>query len=96
MYQTITKSDFRQAFADMDADGKCPFSYDGLGVLYDYLEETGYGELDVIELCCNFTEYESIEDFQKDYGKEYQILSDIEWKTIVLPIDYERFIVMTF
>jgi len=94
MYQTITKRDFIDAFAEMDRDRQ--FSYDGLEVLYDYLEEVGYEELDVIGLCCDFTEYKSIDDFQKNYGKKYKTIEDLEQRTTVLPIDDDRFIVMTF
>jgi len=72
------------------------FSYEGLGVLYDYLDEIGYGDLDVLELCSNFTEYKSIKNFQKDYSKGYKTLEDIERMTIVLPVDYERFIIKAF
>jgi len=94
MYQTITKSDFRNAFVTMDRQNQ--FSYEGLGVLYDYLDEIGYGNLDVIELCCDFTEYKSVKDFQEDYGEEYETLDDIKRMTIVLPIDSERFIIQAF
>ncbi len=60
MKQTINKSDFREAFAAMGRGDQ--FSYAGLGALFDYLEElerdTGEEyELDVIALCCDFSEY---------------------------------------
>ena len=76
MKNTISLSDFRDSFARMD---RTNFSYDGLEVLFDYLEElesdTGEElELDVIALCCDFQEsdYESI---ASDY---YIDLSDCE------------------
>ena len=60
MYQTInTASAFRDEFR---ACGRADqFSYDGLGILFDYLEayEMDSGEeieLDVIALCCEFSE----------------------------------------
>jgi hypothetical protein len=48
------------------------FTYEGLGALYDYLTdiEEAIGEeieLDVIALCCEFTEYENWDEFKKDY-----------------------------
>lgn len=52
MKQTINKFQFRDAF-----QGRHNFSYDGLGILFDYLEECAPDtELDVIGLCCEFAE----------------------------------------
>ena len=54
----ISQYDFRRAFQECRPDN---FSYDGLKVLFEYLEEyemdTGDElELDVIGLCCDFAE----------------------------------------
>lgn len=59
MKQTINLSQFRDAFRDMGKNDN--FSYQGLEVLYDSLEELGEDtgnevELDVIALCCDFSE----------------------------------------
>ena len=59
MKQTINISDFRDAFKRMNRENQ--FSYEGLGVLFDYLEECEQDcgeeyELDVIALCCDFAE----------------------------------------
>ena len=58
MKQTITIHSFRRAFEDMN---RTNFSHEGLGVLFEGLEElerdTGEElELDVIALCCDFEE----------------------------------------
>lgn len=58
MKTSISIYDFREAFNRM---GRENFSYDGLAVLFDYLEmvEDSCGdefELDVIGLCCEFAE----------------------------------------
>lgn len=47
------------------------FSVKGKKALYDYLEET-YPDynLDVIELCCSFTEYTSINEVKEAYNLE--------------------------
>jgi len=55
MKQTVTKSMFRDAFKQV---GRNDFSYEGLGSLYDYLEQyednTGEEiELDVLAICCD-------------------------------------------
>ena len=58
MKQTIGLNEFRNAF---QAHERTNFSYEGLAVLFDALEdfESGGGEemeLDVIGLCCDFVE----------------------------------------
>jgi len=99
MYQSITKSDFTSAFHRMDRGEQ--FSYKGLIALYDYLEQyeedTGEQiELDVIAICCEYTEYESLEEFQEDYGDDYQSIDEIEQVTTVIPVDDDGFIILQF
>ncbi len=79
MINTINKYSFRQAFIDKGRQNQ--FSYDGMNNLLEYFEEyedsTGEQiELDVIAICCDFTEYEDLEEFHNEYPKE--IYSDIE------------------
>ncbi len=71
MYKRLTFSDFRDEFTDYGRSDQ--FSYDGLKALYEYLEDFYESsgeefELDVIALCCEFTEYDSIEDYLNDYS----------------------------
>ena len=55
MIQTINFHDFRQAFENMDRGEQ--FSYEALELIFDYLEECDQNmELDVIAICCDFTE----------------------------------------
>lgn len=59
MKTTVSKYDFERAF--VDADRKENFSYEALGLLFDYFEsyeeETGQEiELDVIAICCDYNE----------------------------------------
>lgn len=87
MYETVRFSDFVDRFHDFDRANQ--FSYEGLRALFDYLEEyeeeTGEQiELDVIALCCDYTEYRNLEEFQDEYGEEYQSIEDIQDKTTVL------------
>ena len=70
MKQTINIHGFRNAFYNMGR--KDGFSYGGLGILFDYLEEleqdTGEEmELDVISLCGEFTE-STIDDLIREYA----------------------------
>jgi len=53
MYQTINFYQFRDAFQRMDRKN---FSYEGLEVLFDFFEEVEDYELDVVAICCNYTE----------------------------------------
>lgn len=59
MKTTVSRYDFERAFSD--AGRKDQFSYEGLSILFDYLEdyEEGTGEeieMDVIALCCDYYE----------------------------------------
>lgn len=68
MKQTVYLGDFRDAFHRMDRGTQ--FSYEGLGVLYDYLEEVDPDfELDVIALCCDFSEMD-VDEVISTYGLE--------------------------
>ena len=87
MKQTVDEYDFERAFKDYDRSNN--FSRCGLSALYEYLPEyeadTGVElELDVIGLCCDFTEYESLEDFRNSYGTEYKTLEDVMNMTHVI------------
>ena len=99
MIQTITSSDFTSAFHKMGRGNN--FTYEGLIALYDYLEEyedsTGEQiELDVIAICCEYAEYESLEEFQEDYSEDYQSIEEIEHATQVIMIDDTSFIIQQF
>ena len=92
MKQTITKSMFRDAFVHMGR--KENFSYDGLGVLFDYLEEIDEDhELDVIALCCDFSE-DTIENVLKEYGLDS--IEELQEKTTVLSVDDETIVYQGF
>jgi len=90
MYKTIDSFEFIKAFEDCGRENQ--FSREALFALFDYLEEleqdTGEDiELDVIGLCCDFTEYESLEAFNEDCGTEYATIEDLEDETQVIQFD---------
>ena len=71
MKQTINFYDFQKAFQDLRPNS---FSYQGLRALFEYLEDSEEStgeeiEFDVIALCCDFIEYESAEEYHKDYSE---------------------------
>ena len=69
MKTTVSRYDFERAFADYNR--KENFTYEGLGLLFDYFEEyeeiTGEEiELDVIAICCEYAE-EDTHIIARDY-----------------------------
>jgi hypothetical protein len=55
MHIDINKSQFRDEFARMGRANQ--FSYDALGLLFDYMEDCDPdAELDVIAICCEYSE----------------------------------------
>ena len=71
MKQSINFYDFERGF--VECNRKENFTYEGLRLIFDYLEdlEDDLGEefeYDPIALCCEFTEYESIQDVFEDYA----------------------------
>ena len=75
MKTTVNIHTFRDAFKRMGRGDN--FTYAGLEVLFDYLEELEHCEeeydLDVIGLCCDFAEGEPMDiarDYSIDFGEE--------------------------
>ena len=99
MIRTIDNIEFVDAFRKMGRIDN--FSYRGLIALYEYLEMLGEDtgqeiELDVIALCCEFTEYDNLEEFQADYSEDYETIEDIQNATSVIMIDDDSFIIQQF
>jgi hypothetical protein len=86
MKTTVYFSDFCDYFNKIRPDN---FSYRGLRILFDYLEETDDDfELDVIELCCDFSESDYLTiaeqydieldpEMDEDYQKQ-QVIEHLE------------------
>lgn len=71
MIQTINLSDFRTAFHNMGR--KDQFSYEGLELIFDYIEDyerdnSEQTELDVIGICCEWSE-----DMPEEIAASYDI-----------------------
>ena len=78
MKTTVSIYDFRDAFHQCGRGNQ--FSYDGLRVLFEFLAEyeddTGSEvELDVIGLCCDFSE-DTPEEIARDYGYTFEVDMD--------------------
>ena len=80
MKQTISKGDFRHAFVGMNRESN--FSYEGLGALYDWLEDHNEDyDLDVVALCCEFSE-DNILQVLKNYNLES--IEELKQETAVI------------
>lgn len=102
LVKIVSFYDFLNEFEKFDRGDS--FSYQGKKALYDYLYELGEDigepiELDIIAICSDFTEYACLEEFNDDYGysiDEVESIKDIEYYTIVIPIDEKSFIIQNF
>ncbi len=98
MKQTINEHQFRQAFKECRPD---QFSWEGLHALWEwfeqYEEDTSEDiELDVIAICCDYSEYKNIEELQGDYGTEYTMENLIDMTTVISIENTEGFIIQQF
>ena len=66
------------------------FSYSGLRALFGYLDDSSDEEnpfkLDVIGLCCEFSEYKNIKEYLKDYSGQHEEITKDEIEEVF----YER------
>ena len=107
MKEYVNEHTFRDRFMRSD-NYKNNFSYEGLHALFEYIEqvEDDIGEefeFDMVGICCDYTEYDSLDDFNADYSKysnnhkDGYTLDDIREETVVIEIpDTERFIIGVF
>jgi len=77
--QTINESLFVKSFWDYGRGEN--FSYEGLCTLFEYLEETFPGDdnpyiLDVIALCCEFSEFNSLEALEQEFDMGLEAVQD--------------------
>ena len=108
MKQTVNEYQFTQEVKRIRPN---QFSYNGLKALFNWFEEleedTGEGiELDVIAICCEWSEYANFEEFKEEYLNfcmnydidEFEEFSEIIGDhTIHIPIDNsESFLIQQF
>ena len=100
MKQTINFYNFSDAFRK--AGRADQFTYEGQRAIFDYLEEyedsTGEEvELDVVAICCEYMEYENLEEFHNIYDKEdYPNLDKLRDYTQVIEVGEDSFIIAEF
>ena len=98
MIATVSKSEFRDAFHSMNRQDN--FSYEGLGALYDYLvdleEDCGTPfELDVIAICCDFCEFDDLDEVRESYY-DIESLDDLRDNTTVIECDNGHIIIQSY
>jgi hypothetical protein len=82
MKSNVTEGDFIHGFRDCNRENN--FSYEGRKALYEYLidyEEDAGEELeyDPIAVCCDYTEYEDIDEYNVAYDTEYEDFDDMQY-----------------
>ncbi len=100
MKDTITIYQFRDWFRSSEGY-KNNFSYDGLGALFDYIEELEDDigeeiEFDPIGLCCEYSEYDSFEELKDDYNNIESIDDLHDWTTVIHIPDSDGIIIQQF
>jgi hypothetical protein len=96
LYQEISKGEFIHKFTALRPNN---FSREGLEALYGYFEELSEDQniqFDVIAICCDFTEYDSLAEFNLDYGTKFDEVEEIWDLTQVIHIDNEKFIIQNY
>jgi hypothetical protein len=96
MKQSVSREEFVRAFDEMNRGDN--FSALGRRKLFDYLteleEDTGSEiELDVIAICCDFSE-ESLSDVLKNYSLES--IDELRDNTTVIEVDDETVIYQNY
>ena len=89
---TLNNSEALEIVKKMDRLNQ--FGYEGwielIGHIHDYEQDTDTEiDFDPVALCCEYSRYEDIKEFQDAYGKEYKTMEDIEEVTQVLYIETE-------
>jgi hypothetical protein len=87
MKKSVSITNFMDAFEKMRPS---QFTYEGLECLYNYLidfeQDTNTEiELDVIALCCDYSEWDNLDEYKQNYSAIHSI-KDIKDATTFIPI----------
>jgi len=64
--------------------------------LINFILDEDLVDEEVIAICCDYSEYENLEEFQRDYDGEYETIEDIEAVTSVIRVGDDGFIIQNF
>ncbi|MCF7634865.1 MAG: hypothetical protein LLF82_000331 [Dehalococcoides mccartyi] len=92
MIQQVNFDDFAFALGDVGEDNHdCPYSFDGLHALFDYLEtfekETDYTiTFNAWEIASQYKEYDNIIDYNIEHGTNFKTLKEFMEFNFCIPI----------
>lgn len=88
----VTRNIFVNEFRAVRPDN---FTYSGLEALFDYLDDCQPDiELDVIEICCDFCQYDTVEEACAAYDLKDR--EELEYNTIVIDCADDSVIIANF
>tara|TARA_R100000049_G_C1878145_1_gene35472 strand:+ start:235 stop:543 length:309 start_codon:yes stop_codon:yes gene_type:complete len=98
---TVNEYSFTEAFREIRPNN---FSYEGQKALYEYLEDLSEDigtpiELDVIAICCEYSEHESFEELKEYYScsHDFEDVESLRDYTTVIEIENTgRLIIQNF
>ena len=96
--KTLNAIDFACEF---DSMSRTDFTWDARHALFRYLNDLSYDlespiELDVIDLCCTWTEYDNAVKAAEAYGYESEMIDETDKEQDCLDYLSERTTVITF
>ena len=99
MKTTVSQYQFMEEFKNYNRENN--FSYEGLKALYDWYEafeqDTGEEiELDVIAICCEWSEYDTLKDVYKAYKGYVKNKTELGDKTIFLELSNKHVLIQAF
>ena len=100
MFDTVSKNDFIEWFKKSEQRNN-QFTYEGLDALFDHLEEYEEGtgekiEFDPIAICCDYSEYANLEEYNENY-QPVENLDQIRELTTVIEIPQNKgFIIQNY
>ena len=99
--ETITDSSYFYHWLQKSDNYKNNFSYEGANALQAFLDNLSDEldenlEFDPIAWCCEYSEYENIEDFNEQHGTDHESKEDLEQFTSVIDLDGDGFIIADF
>jgi antirestriction protein len=106
IYKTVTSNSEFYHWLKQSDNYSNNFSYDGANALQEYLEQLSEDigediEFDPIAWCCEFSEYDSLDDFNRSYWGEGKTedaftLEELQDETTVIELDNGHIIVGEF
>ena len=81
MKETVNEHRFIDGFRECNRENN--FSYEGRKALYEHFTEIEDDEFEIeydpIAVCCEYTEYVDIDEYNVAYGTDYEDFDDIEY-----------------